>query len=109
VGNHSHFRRGDIIGVTGFPGRTKNGELSIRVKSIQLLAPNLHQLPTQHFGLKDQEQRYRKRYLDLIMSDDTRRVFVTRSKIVNYMRRFFDSLGFLEVRGCAIFLIYIHV
>ncbi|KEP55412.1 lysine-tRNA ligase [Rhizoctonia solani 123E] len=97
VDTHAVFRRGDIVGVTGFPGRTKNGELSIRVKKIQLLAPNLHQLPTQHFGLKDQEQRYRKRYLDLIMSDDTRRIFVTRSRIVNYIRRFFDNLGFLEV------------
>ncbi len=62
-----------------------------------LLAPNLHQLPKEHFGLKDQEQRYRRRYLDLIMSDDTRRIFLTRSKIVNYIRKFLDSLGFLEV------------
>ncbi|KAG8738628.1 lysyl-tRNA synthetase [Ceratobasidium sp. 428] len=97
VDDHSHLHRGDIVGVTGFPGRTKNGELSIRAKSVKLLAPNLHQLPTQHFGLKDQELRYRKRYLDLIINDDTRRVFVTRSRIVNYIRRFLDNLGFLEV------------
>lgn len=62
-----------------------------------LLAPNLHQLPSTHFGLKDQETRYRKRYLDLIMSEDTRRIFVTRSRILNYVRRYFDGLGFLEV------------
>jgi lysyl-tRNA synthetase class 2 len=62
-----------------------------------LLAPNLHQLPSSHFGLKDQETRYRKRYLDLIISDDTRRIFITRSRILNFVRRFFDSLGFLEV------------
>jgi lysyl-tRNA synthetase class 2 len=62
-----------------------------------LLAPNLHQLPSTHFGLKDQETRYRKRYLDLILSEDTRRIFYTRSRIINYIRRFFDSLGFLEV------------
>jgi lysyl-tRNA synthetase class 2 len=62
-----------------------------------LLAPNLHQLPSAHFGLKDQETRYRKRYLDLILSDETRRIFITRSKIINYIRRFFDNLGFLEV------------
>jgi lysyl-tRNA synthetase, class II len=62
-----------------------------------LLAPNLHQLPSGHFGLKDQETRYRKRYLDLIISDDTRRTFVTRSRVINYIRRFFDNLGFLEV------------
>lgn len=62
-----------------------------------LLAPNLHALPSEHFGLKDQETRYRKRYLDLILSPDTRRIFLTRSRIINYMRRFLDSLGFLEV------------
>lgn len=62
-----------------------------------LLAPNLHQLPSGHFGLKDQETRYRKRYLDLMLSEETRRIFITRSKIINYIRRFFDNLGFLEV------------
>lgn len=62
-----------------------------------LLAPNLHQLPSGHFGLKDQETRYRKRYLDLILSEDTRRIFITRSKVINYIRRFLDNLGFLEV------------
>ncbi|KAG8963022.1 lysyl-tRNA synthetase [Tulasnella sp. 419] len=97
LSTHSLFRRGDIVGVTGFPARTKKGELSICPTKIILLAPNLHQLPKEHFGLKDQEQRYRKRYLDLILSDDTRRIFVTRSRIVNYIRKFFDGLGFLEV------------
>jgi lysyl-tRNA synthetase, class II len=62
-----------------------------------LLAPNLHLLPSDHFGLKDQETRYRKRYLDLILSEDTRRIFITRSKVINYIRRFLDNLGFLEV------------
>ena len=94
---HDVFRRGDVVGVTGTPSRTKKGELSISPKSIQLLAPNLHQLPTAHFGLKDQETRYRKRYLDLIINDDTRKIFITRSKVVNYIRRFLDNQGFLEV------------
>jgi len=62
-----------------------------------LLAPNLHQLPSSHFGLKDQETRYRKRYLDLIISENTRKIFVTRSRIINYIRRFLDELGFMEV------------
>ncbi|KAH9915062.1 lysyl-tRNA synthetase [Epithele typhae] len=97
VGAHEHFRRGDIVGVIGTPSRTKKGELSITPSEMILLAPNLHQLPSSHFGLKDQETRYRKRYLDLILNDETRRIFVTRSKIINYMRRFFDNLGFLEV------------
>ncbi|CAL1706031.1 unnamed protein product [Somion occarium] len=94
---HEHFRRGDIVGVIGTPSRTKKGELSISPAEIILLAPNLHQLPSGHFGLKDQETRYRKRYLDLILSEDTRRIFITRSKIINYIRRFLDNLGFLEV------------
>lgn len=62
-----------------------------------LLAPNLHQLPTTHFGLKNQEERYRKRYLDLILNDNTRQIFLTRGRIVNYVRKFLDNLGFLEV------------
>ncbi|EJF57574.1 class II aaRS and biotin synthetase [Dichomitus squalens LYAD-421 SS1] len=97
VASHEHFRRGDIVGVIGTPARTKKGELSIAPSQMILLAPNLHQLPSSHFGLKDQETRYRKRYLDLILNDDTRRVFLTRSRIINYIRRFFDNLGFLEV------------
>ncbi|KAI9571604.1 hypothetical protein HD554DRAFT_2016300 [Boletus coccyginus] len=91
------FRRGDIVGVVGTPSRSQKGELSISPSNMVLLAPNLHQLPSGHFGLKDQETRYRKRYLDLILSDDTRRIFIARSKIINYVRRFLDNLGFLEV------------
>jgi lysyl-tRNA synthetase class 2 len=97
IATHELFRRGDIVGVTGTPSRTQKGELSITPSQMTLLAPNLHQLPSGHFGLKDQETRYRKRYLDLMLSDDTRRVFITRSKILNYIRRFLDNLGFLEV------------
>ncbi|KAL1734820.1 hypothetical protein EV714DRAFT_244794 [Schizophyllum commune] len=94
---HDIFRRGDIVGVVGTPMRTKKGELSIAPKTMTLLAPSLHQIPTSHFGLKDQETRYRKRYLDLIISPNTRKIFVTRSRIVNYIRRFLDNLGFMEV------------
>ncbi|KAI0075884.1 lysyl-tRNA synthetase [Panus rudis PR-1116 ss-1] len=94
---HDNFRRGDIVGVIGSPSRTKKGELSISPSEMILLAPNLHQLPSGHFGLKDQETRYRKRYLDLILNEETRRIFITRSKIINYIRRFLDKLGFMEV------------
>lgn len=107
---HDIFRRGDIVGVTGFPMRTKKGELSIGPRKMILLSPNLHQLPRAEtsvvtesgatetkFGFKDQEQRHRKRYLDLIMNKDVRDVFVTRARIINYVRRFLDDLGFLEV------------
>jgi len=91
------FRRGDVVGVVGTPSRSQKGELSISPSEMVLLAPNLHQLPSGHFGLKDQETRYRKRYLDLILSDDTRRIFITRSKIINYVRKYLDNRGFLEV------------
>lgn len=62
-----------------------------------LLAPCLHMLPHLHFGLKDKETRFRQRYLDLILNESTRQKFITRSKVVNYIRKFFDSMGFLEV------------
>lgn len=94
---HDLIKRGDVVGVTGRPSRTQKGELSISPSKMVLLAPNLHQLPKGHFGLKDVETRYRKRYLDLIMNENTRNIFITRSKVINYIRRYFDSLGFLEV------------
>lgn len=91
------IRRGDIIGVTGQPYRTKAGELSLSLTNMQLLSPCLHQLPPVREGLSDLETRYRKRYVDLIMNSQTRDVFVARSKVVNYIRKFLDNLGFLEV------------
>ncbi|KLT42300.1 lysyl-tRNA synthetase [Cutaneotrichosporon oleaginosum] len=90
------IRRGDIIGVTGKPTRTKAGELSIAASEVKLLSPCLHQLPGRE-GLTDTETRYRKRYLDLIVNQPTRDVFIARAKIVNYIRKYLDSLGFLEV------------
>ena len=99
---HEHLRRGDIIGIVGYPGRTAprnrpEGELSIFAKEIILLTPCLHQIPSEHYGFKDQEQRYRQRYLDLIMNDNSRNVFITRSKMITYIRRFFDEKDFIEV------------
>lgn len=91
------IRRGDIIGVNGVPTKTKKGELSIMPKKITLLSPCLHMLPHLHFGLKDKETRFRQRYLDLILNNRVRNVFETRAKIISYIRRFFDDLGFLEV------------
>ncbi|ETN61063.1 lysyl-tRNA synthetase [Anopheles darlingi] len=91
------IRRGDIIGVTGVPGKTKKGELSVMPKRIKLLAPCLHMLPHLHYGLKDKETRFRQRYLDLMLNNNVRDIFIVRSKIISYVRRFFDQLGFLEV------------
>ncbi|XP_052865293.1 lysine--tRNA ligase isoform X2 [Anopheles cruzii] len=91
------LRRGDIIGVTGVPGKTKKGELSVMPKRIKLLAPCLHMLPHLHYGLKDKETRFRQRYLDLMLNNNVRDIFIIRSQIISYVRRFFDQLGFLEV------------
>ncbi|KAJ2163109.1 lysyl-tRNA synthetase [Coemansia sp. RSA 552] len=94
---HDVLRMGDIVGVRGFPMVSKKGELSIAPRDITLLSPCLHALPKGHFGLRDQETRYRQRYLDLIMNSGVRNKFIARSKIINYVRRFFDNIGFLEV------------
>mmetsp|Transcript_6022 Transcript_6022/g.5944 ORF Transcript_6022/g.5944 Transcript_6022/m.5944 type:complete len:594 (+) Transcript_6022:43-1824(+) len=99
---HEYLRRGDIIGVTGYPARTNpakggEGEVSVFATSVQLLTPCLHMLPTEHFGFKDQEARYRKRYLDLIMNESTRDRFKVRSKIISFIRRFLDTRDFTEV------------
>ncbi|CDK27384.1 unnamed protein product [Kuraishia capsulata CBS 1993] len=99
---NDRIRRGDIIGVVGYPGRTNpakggEGEVSVFAKTVKLLTPCLHMLPTEHYGFKDQEARYRKRYLDLIMNKSVRDKFIVRSKIITYLRRFFDSRDFIEV------------
>lgn len=80
-------------------GRTKTGELSIIATDLVLLTPSLHPLPHVHFGLRDQETRYRRRYLDLMVNEPIRKKFIMRAQIVSYVRKFLDSLGFLEVSG----------
>ncbi|TDH66188.1 hypothetical protein CCR75_004908 [Bremia lactucae] len=95
---HSILRRGDIVGVKGHPGKSKKGELSIFPQQLVLLSPCMHMLPKTHAGLTlQQDTRYRQRYLDLIMNDDTRTIFQTRAKIINFIRRFLDQQQFLEV------------
>nr|XP_019954492.1 PREDICTED: lysine--tRNA ligase isoform X1 [Paralichthys olivaceus] len=97
VAINNKLRRGDIIGVHGNPGKTKKGELSIIPIELTLLSPCLHMLPHLHFGLKDKETRFRQRYLDLILNDYVRQKFITRAKIITYLRKFLDELGFLEI------------
>ena len=94
---HSVIRRGDIVGIRGHPGKSKRGELSIFPKYIELLAPCLHMIPKSHYGFKDKETRFRQRYLDLIVNNTVRDKFIVRAKIISYLRRFLDTLGFLEV------------
>lgn len=100
---HDLLRRGDWIGVTGFPGRTSPkrednpGELSIFAQEVVLLSPCLHQIPSEHYGFKDQEERYRNRHLDLIMNKSTRETFIARAKIIRFIRNYFDNNGFYEM------------
>ncbi|MEA3149659.1 MAG: lysyl-tRNA synthetase, class [Gammaproteobacteria bacterium] len=88
---------GDIIGTEGILFKTKTGELSVRAERLVLLTKSLRPLPDKWHGIADTEMRYRRRYVDLIMNEETRRVFETRSRIVRYLRAFLDTRGFLEV------------
>ncbi|KAF8042576.1 hypothetical protein BT93_A1036 [Corymbia citriodora subsp. variegata] len=120
---HSNVKRGDIVGISGFPGKTKRGELSIFPKSFIVLSHCLHMMPRQKaatgsenanvkktelwvpgstrnpetYILKDQETRYRQRYLDLMLNLEVRQIFKTRAKVIQYVRKFLDDLDFLEV------------
>jgi len=88
---------GDIIGVSGVLFMTKTGELSVKVKSLQLLTKSLRPLPEKFHGLSDTETRYRQRYVDLIMNEETRRVFRLRTQIISYIRDFLIERSYLEV------------
>jgi lysyl-tRNA synthetase class 2 len=88
---------GDIISAEGTLFRTKTGELSIKADELRLLTKSLRPLPEKFHGLTDQEIRYRQRYLDLIMNQDSRDTFIVRSRIVQFIREFLNSRGFLEV------------
>jgi lysyl-tRNA synthetase class 2 len=88
---------GDVIGAEGTLFRTKTNELSVRVERLLLLTKSLRPLPDKWHGIADTELRYRRRYVDLIMNEESRRVFEARSRIVRYLRAFLDARGFLEV------------
>lgn len=88
---------GDIVGATGTIRRTPRGELSVRASSIQVLTKSLLPLPEKYHGLTDVEQRYRQRYLDLIMNEDSRETLRTRSKIITFIREYMNARGDIEV------------
>jgi lysyl-tRNA synthetase class 2 len=92
-----HWDIGDIIGVTGVLTRTKTGELSVKGKSIRLLTKSLRPLPDKWHGLSDVEQRYRQRYVDLIVNPEAREVFIKRSQVISAIRNWLDAQRFLEV------------
>jgi len=92
-----HWDLGDIVGAEGVLFKTLKGELSVRCSSVRLLAKSLRPLPDKFHGLADQETRYRQRYVDLIVTEETRSTFVKRARAINAMRAFMVDHGFLEV------------
>ncbi len=88
---------GDVVGVEGVLFKTRTGELSVKVSRIRLLTKSLRPLPEKFHGLTDQEMRYRQRYVDLIMNEETRRVFRVRSAMIEFIRRFLRERDFIEV------------
>ncbi|ANU09298.1 lysyl-tRNA synthetase [Planococcus antarcticus DSM 14505] len=88
---------GDILGIKGIVFKTNVGELSIKAKEVEFLTKALRPLPEKFHGLKDVEQRYRQRYLDLLTSEGSKETFILRSRIIQSMRRYLDNAGFLEV------------
>ncbi|KIW73412.1 lysine-tRNA ligase [Phialophora macrospora] len=103
---HGLIHRGDVIGVIGYPRRTapknrpNDGELSVCARQVILLTPCLQQLPDTtgfHSGELNVETRFRQRYFDLLMNEKSRNILITRARVVSYIRRYFDSNGFVEV------------
>jgi len=88
---------GDILAATGTLFKTKTGELSVRVDELRLLVKSLRPLPDKWHGMADVDTRYRQRYVDLIINEQTRSVFITRNRILKYLRDFLDSMDILEV------------
>ena len=88
---------GDIVGVKGFVFKTKMGEISVHAQSLTLLSKSLYPLPEKFHGLQDTDTRYRQRYVDLIMNEDSKNVFIKRSQILREIRNFLDGRGFMEV------------
>ncbi|MBE9917132.1 lysine--tRNA ligase [Paenibacillus donghaensis] len=88
---------GDIVGVVGTMFKTKTGETTIKASEVEVLSKSLYPLPDKYHGLKDVELRYRQRYVDLIINPEVQQTFITRSRIIQSMRRYLDSHGYLEV------------
>ena len=92
-----HVDLGDIIGAQGPVFRTKTKEITVRAEKFAVLSKSLRQLPEKFHGLQDTEQRYRKRYLDLVFNQESKETFIARSKIITSIRKYLDAQGFLEV------------
>lgn len=97
VSQVTSIKRGDIIGASGNPGRTKTGELSLLPTSFEILTPCLRMLPTTHSGITNEELRQRKRYLDLMINPQSMHPFKVRSNVIAYIRNWLNSRDFIEV------------
>ncbi len=97
---------GDFLAVQGAMGKTQAGEVSVFAKSFQLISKSVRPLPSEWSGLKDIEDRYRQRYVDLVVNPEVRDIFLTRSKVVTFLRSMLDSDGFLEVETPVLQPIY---
>ena len=97
---------GDIVGLSGELFKTKKGEISLRIKSLEILCKTLEPLPEKYHGLEDKELKYRYRHLDLIMDLKSREVFKARSKIIKEIRSFMNERGFMEVETPVLQPIY---
>ena len=91
------FDIGDIIGVVGTVFRTRRGEISVHCTKVEMLSKSLKPLPEKYHGLRDQDMRYRQRYVDLIMNTEVKDTFIKRSKIINSIRKYLDTQNFIEV------------
>ncbi|DBA04285.1 TPA: hypothetical protein N0F65_002047 [Lagenidium giganteum] len=100
---HESLRRGDIIGVRGFPGKSGKGELSIIPRQVEVLAPCIQPFPNSKYGIKEPEIRFRKKYLDLLTNPGVRSIFETRAKVIKGIRQYLEDRGFLEVETPMLF------
>ncbi|KAJ0401865.1 hypothetical protein P43SY_007799 [Pythium insidiosum] len=100
---HEALRRGDIIGVRGFPGKSGKGELSVIPRQLEVLAPCIQPLPNSKYGIKEPEIRFRQKYLDLLTNPNVRPIFETRTKVIRGIRRYLEDRGFLEVETPMLF------
>jgi lysyl-tRNA synthetase class 2 len=102
----THIDLGDWVGLTGFIFKSKRGELSLHVKRFQIICKSIEPLPEKFHGLADVEIKYRHRHLDLLSDEESRKVFLARSKVMKEVRRFLDDRGFLEVETPVLQPIY---
>jgi len=99
--SHKIFNKcdvGDFVGITGTIFSTKTGEISVLAEKFTFLTKSFRPFPEKYHGLKDIEQRYRKRYVDFVVNPEAKKVFVQRAKIIKYIREYLDNNGFLEVQ-----------